>query len=658
MSFLRLTLPVAFLACVGGAGGVDVASAEAHSFSVWAVDPLAKVFHDTLPPNGAPSPVVVRCVRNEYESAQVAVRSDVALNDVTVRVSVMAHENGQYRLPAQNVRWNFVGAIPLDKNTPNTPAERLVRVAPCEVPDVLRGERSINLPAGRTQPIWLTFFVPEDASAGKYRGQVTVVAGDAQVSLPVELRVWDFALPRERHLFVTNWFSTSLIAKAHGVTEWSEEFWKLLEVYFRNMAAHRQNVAWVPWRLIKVWREPDGKLTFDYALFDRYVELMEKSGVADRLEIQFVARFGEGGWSSPNIDFVNVAATDRANGQTVPLNFEQGLAPLLKDLEKHLDEHGWLNKAMIHVCDEPSLHNVNSWRERSRRVRQAAPRLKRIDAIEASDFGDDLDVWVPKLSHLRNWFEDYKKAQASGKELWYYICCHPVGGQYPNRFLDYPLVKVRLLHWLNCAYDLSGYLHWGLNHWRDDPFGTPASNLPPGDTHAIYPGTDGPLDSVRWEVQRDSLEDFEYLWLLTEKLKAVKQKLGKAAEGFDPSQRSKEFCRRLIKSFTEVTDDAALLHATREILAQEIMEADKEPLALVWTKPAAGSELVSGPITIEVYGAVQSGATVTVNGQSAAVSADGRFANVVGLSSSRSVVTVEIVRSGQRRAVRREFVVK
>lgn len=629
---------------------------EAPPVSVWVVDPLVKVFPDTLPSQETKGLIEVRCARNEYEPAQLAVRSEEGMKGLTVHVEPLAHEDGKGRLPEECVRWNFVGFIPLDRNTPSTPPERLVRVAPCQVPDVLRPERRMDVPAKFTQPIWLTFFVPEEAAAGEYRGEVVLSWEGGKVSMPVVLQVWPFAVPRERHLLVTNWFSTSTIAQAHGVQEWSEEFWKVLAAYFRNMAAHRQNVAWVPWRLIRVFREADGRLTFDYSLFDRYVELMHETGVADRIEIQFVAHFGEGGWSSPVIEFAQVTATDRASGKAIRLGFEEGLAPLLRDLEKHLEERGWLGKAMLHICDEPSLHNLSSWRQRSRQVHEVAPGFRRIDAIEASDFGDDLEVWVPKLSHLRNWWEDYRRAKERGKEIWFYICVHPFGGRYPNRFLDYPLTKVRVLHWLNWAYDLQGYLHWGWNHWGQDPFGVPSPRLPPGDTHVVYPGPEGPLDSLRWETQRDSLEDYEYLWLLTERLKRVKERLGKAAKAYDPAQRARELCRRLVRDLAEVADEPSLFHATREALAQEILEADAEPLALVWTKPPAGSEVVAGPIAIEVYGAVEPGSRVVLNGQPIETSPEGGFARILSVSPERPRIVVEVSREGRRRVLQRDFI--
>ena len=68
-----------------------------------------------------------------------------------------------------------------------------------------------------------------------------------------------------------------------------------------------------------------------------------------------------------------------------------------------------------------------------------------------------------------------------------------------------------------------GFLHWGYNYWRKmeredigDPF-TDASNalwpdIPYGDPFVIYPGANGqPMDSIRWEVFAESLQDYVIL---------------------------------------------------------------------------------------------------------------------------------------------------
>ncbi|HUT91683.1 MAG TPA: glycoside hydrolase domain-containing protein [Thermoguttaceae bacterium] len=645
-------LTVLLVAAIAGGSVCASLAADAEGLAVWPVDPHVKVFRDAQPPE-ASGPVTLRAARNEYEPAQVAFRGPKALEDVRVEVTPLAQEDGGATLGPEAVAWSFVGFIPLAKNTTASDTLQL-RAAPCEVPDPLLEAATIDVEPNATQPVWITVHVPKDAKPGLYRGEIAVTAGDDRVALPVELVVDPFTLPDERHLSVTNWFNVGNIAKAHGVELWSDAFWAVLERYARNMAAHRQNVAYTPWTLVEITQEADGKLSFDYGRFDRFVELFEKAGAADRIEITHVAHFGPGGWSGKEIVFRKVTATNRETGKSVALGPEEGLAPLLADLVRHLAERGWLEKSMIHVADEPSINNIESWREASEFVHRAAPGLRRIDAIETIDFSGALDVWVPKLSHFDRWREAYE-ARRGDDEMWYYICCHPYGSVYPNRFLDYPATCVRVLHWINFAEDLSGYLHWGLNFWGDDPFGTPRDGLPPGDTHVIYPGSEGPLSSIRWEIQRESLEDYEYLHLLAAKTAEVKGRLGAAAGWLDPRRRARELCRRVVPSIAEWERDPARIAATRREIADEIIALDRAPLLLVQTEPPGGSTLINGPIVVEVRGIVEPGTTVTVGGRRAEVRADGTFACTAHPSGETGELAIEAEREGQKKSTVRRF---
>ncbi len=627
----------------------------AEPLSVWVVDPHTKVFRDARPPAAAEK-IQMRAARNEYESAQIALLAGGSLKGVRVELSALRQEGGQTQIGPEHLTWNFVGFIPLVENTPKS-EKRRVCTAPCEVPDPLLDRRSMDLEAGKTQPVWISAYVPADAAAGVYRGEAAVVAGDKRVTVPLELTVDPFALPKERHLFVTNWFRAENIAEAHKLELWSEPFWAMLRRYAENMAAHRQNVVLTPWSLVKVTRGADGKLSLDTSRFDRFVEVFEQAGMADRIELGHVAHFGPRGWGGNEIQLTTLGAIDQATGKEVKLGPEQGILPFLTALEKHLESRGWLAKAMIHVADEPSVNNVASWREVSAAVHKAAPRLRRIDAIETIDFTGALEVWVPKLSHFERWREAYE-ARRDGNEFWYYICCHPYGSVYPNRFLDSPLTDVRLLHWINFADDLSGYLHWGGNFWGDDPFGVPRKGLPPGDTHVIYPGSDGPLNSMRWEIARESLEDYEYLHLLASKSRQLKEQFGPAAAVIDPQRRARELCRALVPTITDVERDATRIEAVRNQVADEIVAMDQKPLALIQTEPAEGTTLVVGPIQVEVYGVAEPGATITVDGRAVAQHADGSFACGRSWPEDKTDMTIEVERDGQKKTIVRKFAVR
>jgi hypothetical protein len=63
----------------------------------------------------------------------------------------------------------------------------------------------------------------------------------------------------------------------------------------------------------------------------------------------------------------------------------------------------------------------------------------------------------------------------------------------------------------------------GLNHCDNDkdPFNQTDIFFPPGDTHITYPGSEGPLSSMRLEAMRAGIEDYELLRLLAGKNKVA-----------------------------------------------------------------------------------------------------------------------------------------
>lgn len=76
--------------------------------------------------------------------------------------------------------------------------------------------------------------------------------------------------------------------------------------------------------------------------------------------------------------------------------------------------------------------------------------------------------------------------------------------------------------WLFYKLGAGGFLHWGFNYWQRvgseeplDPFVHGDSGewpgIPFGDPFVIYPGPDGPIDSIRWEVFAESLQDYAVL---------------------------------------------------------------------------------------------------------------------------------------------------
>lgn len=591
--------------------------------SIWPVDIHQKIFPDSQAEKSAP--LKLSAAQNEFESAQFAIRSKTALNDLTFAPVTLIHEDGQTKMDVNNIRIRPIGYIPIAINTPG--AEKVVvRKAPCEVPDVLLDDSTLALTANRTQGIWVTVFVPKNAKPGLYKGSVSINVNKTKCDIPVELNVFPFALPDKRNLYITNWWFPDKIENRYKVKKWSPEYWKLMDLYFKNMADHRQNVILLRWLPaengnVKATRLSDGTWTFDFSKFEQFLKLAEKNGVADRIELGHAGGINR---KTGTINLQNASVYDEKSKKFISVPADVWLKPTLTQLRDYLKKTGRLDRSMIHVADEPFMNEINSWRKASEQIRNIAPELKQIDAIETINFSNRLDVWVPKLTHFDRWRDAYENRRSDG-EFWYYICCHPIGPHYPNRFMDLPGTRIRVLHWINFTENLSGYLHWGLNYWSNDPFGAPTKQYGPGDTHTIYPGKSGPLDSIRWELERESVEDFEYLTLLTNLTKNVKNDLGENGWWLVPDNRSKEIGRRIIPDLAHSEMDEKKIEQARLDLASEINAAQNSPRLIVQTYPADHSVLYAGPSVVELYGITTPGAKVMINDTGVSVSKDGQF---------------------------------
>lgn len=557
---LFLTLLFSQLALIGYLTFQWTEKMSEGSFVVWGSDPLVKIFKDAKPPSNYNRSIVIDAVRNEYAAAQFAVTAESTTPGIHLRLTPLEGPGG-YRISYQA---NFVGFVPVKKNTPNTPSEELIRLAPFDAPDPLLEESTIDIKKGETQPIWVTVFIPPNAPAGDYAGEIVVMSARMNSSISITLHVYPVTLTSERTLWLTNWFNAYGIATRHKVTAWSEEHWRLIEKYARMMADHRQNVIITPiFDLIRFIREPNGSLGCDFSNFDRWVELFKRAGVIGRIEGGHLA--GRSEWNA--IDFDSPAITvynpngsvayTKASMKTTSADYYNFLTRFLPLLQQHLDEKGWTGSYIQHLTDEPISVNSASYRILAGYVRQLAPQLKRLDANQDVDLVGALDIWVPILHEYDLQQDFYAQRRAAGEETWFYTCLAPTG-KYPNRFIDYPLIKTRILHWINFRYNLSGYLHWGLNYWSEDPFkDVEPSNLPPGDAFIIYSGKEGPLSSIRFETLRLGVQDFELL---------------KALEKIDP-EKARSLAETVIRSLTEYERDTSNFNeARRKLMASFIQE--------------------------------------------------------------------------------------
>ena len=548
--------------CLIGAGS---AALRADDFDVWPVDPLTKVFRDALPKPKAAAHADV--ARGEHATLQVVVRTDAPLTGLRATLTPLANEAGDV-ITRHQIR--FVGYVPVDRPMHTLSKDRL-RLPPADFPDPLLEVAKIDVGPYEAQPIWITVPISTKTPPGLYRGELTLNAKrnrvDATASIPVEIRVFNVTIDRTR-LWVTNWFNMNSRHMAISPKPDSPEYWQLLQRYARNMAEHRQNVILIsPLRLTEFSLAPDGKLSFDFDLFDRWVAIFQKAGVIGRIEGGHFGR-RSGGWDSAFVIEIRRRESDALTSKVVdPTSPEADrfCGQFLPALVNHLREKGWLNIYVQHLADEPTAANIDSYRALANLVQKHAPGLPIIEACHATDLAGSIDIWVPQLNHLQRNRDHYLKRQKAGDELWFYTCIYPQG-EYANRFIELPLIKTRLLHWINFRFGVTGYLHWGYNSWtNDDPFRKTTrphghTYLPAGDPWIVYPGKTGPLDSIRWEAMRDGIVDHELLSRLAERNESAARKL--VAE--------------YVLDFDRYNTDVTQFRATRRELLERLSESGKE----------------------------------------------------------------------------------
>ena len=545
---------------------------------MYQVDPLYKVLKDRS--FFVDEIDTIRVVRGEVASLQFVVNALEDTHDMTVSIEELISDSSSISLSNAEAGW--VDYVRVGRSY--YPASRdIIRSASDYFPDPIITDSAFSINTGDIQPLWLSIPIDKSTAPGLYECKV-IVKGKAgsnkrEWSKDFFIRVYPIKL-EESPLFVTNWSAhiapvvLSYMNNNEPVEIYSDLYWELVEMHAEIMASHRQNVH----RIFPVWHTKytyeDGKYTFDFARFDKEAEMFDKVGALKRIEGGHLA-WRSGNWDSPfyvEVPLPDDAETQKLSSGVNPTKVEDGirfvklpiedkrtqnfLDQFLPALKAHLIQKGWLDRYMQHIGDEPTDKNSESYRSISNYVKKHLPEVKILDAVLTSkELAGTIDVWVPVLDVLHRDYAFYQDLQKQNKEVWFYTCVVP-RGNYANRFIELPLIQTRYLHWINFKYNITGYLHWGLNYWEKDQLNIDASRdrgkLPAGDNAIIYPGYRKLYSSIRFEAMRDGIDDYQLLKMVQAR-DSVKAKnfANELIMNFDNYDNSVSYFRKIRKQMLE-----------------------------------------------------------------------------------------------------------
>jgi sialidase-1 len=177
-------------------------------------------------------------------------------------------------------------------------------------------------------------------------------------------------------------------------------------------------------------------------------------------------------------------------------------------LKEHLQEKGWWDIAYLGFDEKPE-EVMDAMFEL---INEAGPdyRLVLSGGHAAERENVELVLYFSSLTNQRRWEEELapmvREVQKRGQMVNFYTACEP---RYPNTFIYSPLREPRMIAWIARKYGLDGYLRFIFNAFPDDVWKQPAFKWHSGDMFLVYPGPDGPLDSMRWELLRQGIQDYE-----------------------------------------------------------------------------------------------------------------------------------------------------
>ncbi len=422
-------------------------------------------------------------------------------------------------------------------------------------PDLLFDAANIeHVPADRFANLWVKVRVPADATPGTYHGTVTVLADDAAPQeLPLSVEVWPFTLP-----------TRPALKQALSLNDRSN-------FHFYDTVYPGDRIAALRTR-------------FENLLLGEYrMDINTLYGVTPPLHWD-AARLRE-------LDAMGLPGILLGHFDTHPESYP-GMNPNLDErmdeIEAYLkvvEEAGLRHLCYFYGYDEAETEEMEHMFRTAAALKERFPDIPFLTTATAYHHldgallpGAEAVDWWCHISSAPFWYPPAKRGQLervreAGFGIWWYIC-NMSGAPEPNFDVELSPVEPRiLLGALAHKYEVMGFLYYALNYWGNnalpvDPAEAPYTAWKPdgilvperynGQGILVVPGPDGPIPTIRMEMYRDGLEDYDTYALL----KAM------GPEG----ERLARVPEHVVHNGWVHTTDPAVMQQERLRLAQAIMK--------------------------------------------------------------------------------------
>ncbi|GAA4858848.1 DUF4091 domain-containing protein [Paenibacillus vulneris] len=488
---------------------------------------LSKVFADEA--LSEPQLHKASAFMNETFSFQVAVQAPVLMKSIQVKVLGELAEAAVIRK---------VGLVPSELPWLHDADLHVLRTTPGLYPDPLYpmdSQEGLTLFPEQWRSVWITVPLEGRVKPGVYEIEVVFEQeqGTELGAGKLELEVINACLP-EQKLIHTEWFHVDCLAVHYGVDVFSERHWELIDQYVHTAVQHGMNMMLTPIftppldtavgaerptvQLVDVEKAGE-TYRFGFDKLKRWVDLCTARGIR---YFEFSHLFTQwGAKHAPKIVAVENGERRKIFGWETDANSEayrSFLTQFLQELVAFIEDNDLQQRSYFHNSDEPRMEDMEQYKRISEFTKTHLADYPIIDALSDYAFYEKgiVERPIPANNHIEPFIEN------GVKPLWTYYCVSQ-RRLVSNRFFNMPSARNRIIGMQLYKFDAEGFLHWGYNFWFSqysrkpiNPFqNTDADHsFPSGDAFLVYPGPEGPIESIRMEVFYEALQDLRALQLL------------------------------------------------------------------------------------------------------------------------------------------------
>lgn len=505
------------------------------AFTLWTAPPSSRIFKDAASPTATGDEIKLYAAQNEVEPFQLVVKPTttgplaVTVGDFGSGITTELYQVQYVNLTQATDSLGRTGDYP----DPLWP---------------LANGATVPLVAQENTAFWISVAVPKGTPAGDYTTQVQVGA----LAVPVRLHVFNFAIPDQLHVDSQMNFSYEALLQKYGVNGTGDEYWFYVDKIKQFFIDHRLTPTSPLWSggltsnggapyidyncATKSFSDPHGIWGFE-APARKYLAgdgFNEGTGFPSFMALGFRNNDASADQRPTTFCGQTRSAADWYTGNNPTSTYNQQWFAYMKAVQDYLAALGYLDKAYYYFANEPqdqADYDAVAWYAQA--LKQAAPNLRLMVSEEAKPAiyahpsypGAKLDIWLPVLNQYDPTVA-HARAHDHGEATWIYF----LYGTRPPYFnpitLDHPGIESKLTGWFLWKYRIRGIAYYALNDWSKNPWTEPMTDGHNGDTFMLYPpsrqntaiayGANNHrfVPSIRFELMRDSLEDYEYLYQL------------------------------------------------------------------------------------------------------------------------------------------------